>query len=346
MSNQKSTHSVKNQESYTYKSPYSTNHHTNETYYYHRAPQGHFRRLCSGHHQGSIIALTNKEGQTVESIIYDGHYGTVLNHHKTIDTLNPYGYTGREMDTPELYYYRARYYDPTMQRFLNLDPIKLQSGDFNFYRYVGNDPVNFRDPTGLDQEILIGGPYGDHAYGHAALRVFGKGYDKIYDFGRYGKTYGLLGSEGEGVLRIWNNKDQYILGENATGRITTGYVNKTTEEQDKIAMDYYNSLLPESCKKDPRGRDMESCVLDNNYHALKNNCTTMTTDGVNKSNSILGSKITDSKESKGRGLGFFEKQAAGDAVGSKIFMPADLQKNIENTGEHYETNLYKKNKKD
>jgi len=54
------------------------------------------------------------------------------------------------MDTPELYYYRARYYDPTIQRFLSFDPIRLQSGDFNFYRYAGNDPVNYVDPWGLE----------------------------------------------------------------------------------------------------------------------------------------------------------------------------------------------------
>ncbi|MCF6245636.1 MAG: RHS repeat-associated core domain-containing protein, partial [Sulfurovum sp.] len=59
-------------------------------------------------------------------------------------------YTGREMDADDLYYYRARYYDPNTQRFLSLDPIGFEAGDFNFYRYVGNDPVNFRDPSGLE----------------------------------------------------------------------------------------------------------------------------------------------------------------------------------------------------
>jgi hypothetical protein len=54
------------------------------------------------------------------------------------------------MDADDLYYYRARYYDPTTQRFLSLDPIGFEAGDFNFYRYVGNDPVNFVDPTGTD----------------------------------------------------------------------------------------------------------------------------------------------------------------------------------------------------
>ncbi|MCF6245693.1 MAG: RHS repeat-associated core domain-containing protein, partial [Sulfurovum sp.] len=58
-------------------------------------------------------------------------------------------YTGRETDQEDLYYYRARYYDPTTQRFLSRDPIEFEAGDFNFYRYVGNDPVNYVDPSGL-----------------------------------------------------------------------------------------------------------------------------------------------------------------------------------------------------
>jgi len=116
-----------------------TNHTTNKTYYYHRD------------HQGSIVALTNEEGKVVEHITYDGHYGVILQHFKQETTLNPYGYTGRETDTKDLYYYRARYYDPTTQRFLSRDPIEFEAGDFNFYRYVGNDCVNFRDPTGLAQ---------------------------------------------------------------------------------------------------------------------------------------------------------------------------------------------------
>ena len=65
------------------------------------------------------------------------------------DTNNPYTYTGRELDDTDIYYYRARYYDPTTQRFLSQDPIGFASGDFNFYRYVGNSPANFRDPFGL-----------------------------------------------------------------------------------------------------------------------------------------------------------------------------------------------------
>ncbi|MGE5894357.1 MAG: RHS repeat-associated core domain-containing protein [bacterium] len=36
---------------------------------------------------------------------------------------NPFQYTGRENDGTGLYYYRARYYSPDMQRFISEDPI-------------------------------------------------------------------------------------------------------------------------------------------------------------------------------------------------------------------------------
>ena len=63
-------------------------------------------------------------------------------------TAPSYGYSGREPDTSGLIYYRARYYDPTIGRFTQRDPIGLQGG-INSYAYVGNNPINARDPSGL-----------------------------------------------------------------------------------------------------------------------------------------------------------------------------------------------------
>src|SRR3954447_20732497 len=61
--------------------------------------------------------------------------------------------TGPEWDKgARLYNYNARWYDPQIGRFLSEDPGGITGGDDpNLYRYVGNDPVNHTDPTGLYQ---------------------------------------------------------------------------------------------------------------------------------------------------------------------------------------------------
>jgi RHS repeat-associated protein len=70
---------------------------------------------------------------------------------------NPLQFTARELDLETgLYYYRARYYDPTTGRFLSEDPIEFSGRDVNFYAYSSNDPVNYRDPTGLCRILFNG----------------------------------------------------------------------------------------------------------------------------------------------------------------------------------------------
>ncbi|MGH8616029.1 MAG: RHS repeat-associated core domain-containing protein, partial [Gammaproteobacteria bacterium] len=57
-------------------------------------------------------------------------------------------YTGREQDLTDLYYYRNRYYKPSVGRFISEDPIGLKGG-MNTYAYVGNNPISFVDRLGL-----------------------------------------------------------------------------------------------------------------------------------------------------------------------------------------------------
>ena len=96
---------------------------------------------------GSIIDLTDINGAVAKSYVYNS-FGNI--EQQIGNVVNPYTYTGREIDTESgLYYYRARYYDSIMGRFINEDPIGFAAGDNNFYRYVQNNPVNFVDPEGL-----------------------------------------------------------------------------------------------------------------------------------------------------------------------------------------------------
>ncbi|HEY0332329.1 MAG TPA: RHS repeat-associated core domain-containing protein [Stenotrophomonas sp.] len=61
---------------------------------------------------------------------------------------NPYQYTGRERDRSGLYYYRARYYNQKMGRFIGEDPLGITDGS-NAYAYVRGNPVSGNDPLGL-----------------------------------------------------------------------------------------------------------------------------------------------------------------------------------------------------
>ena len=92
---------------------------------------------------GSVIRLTDNTGNKLVDYTYDPYGNTAAD--AVID--NPFQYTGRENDNTGLYYYRARYYSPTYQRFISEDPIGL-AGGINVYAYVGGDPVNWIDPDG------------------------------------------------------------------------------------------------------------------------------------------------------------------------------------------------------
>jgi RHS repeat-associated protein len=103
-------------------------------------------------HLGSVLALTDAAGAITKNYKYEP-YGKVTTTGET--SANPYQYTGRENDIAAsgtnptgLYFYRARYYDATMQRFVSEDPIGLRGGR-NVYRYVNSEPIFHNDPTGL-----------------------------------------------------------------------------------------------------------------------------------------------------------------------------------------------------
>lgn len=100
-------------------------------------------------------------------------------------------------------------------------------------------------------ELLVGGPYADHPYGHTALRVLTTNIEKIYDFGRYGRTWGVGNSEGDGVLNVWNSFDAYIAEENSLGRLTTGFAYDVPENRVVAIIDFYQAEIGSKNQSDP-----------------------------------------------------------------------------------------------
>ena len=95
---------------------------------------------------GSPVAVTDTSGALIERTSYEP-YGSAIN--KTVDGI---GYTGHVMDgSTGLTYMQQRYYDPTLGRFLSVDPVTAHSGtggNFNRYWYANNSPYGFTDPDG------------------------------------------------------------------------------------------------------------------------------------------------------------------------------------------------------
>jgi RHS repeat-associated protein len=139
---------------------------------------------------GSITSLSNSAGSLPQAYQYDS-FGKQTASSGSL--TNPFQYTARESDAETgLYYYRARYYDPTSGRFLSEDPISFRGG-FNFYSYVLDDPLNWIDPFGLKTTVIIiyeNGPGGVVFGGHAALYIDNGGDPILYDpAGGYGKDH-------------------------------------------------------------------------------------------------------------------------------------------------------------
>jgi len=98
-------------------------------------------------HLGTVRDIVDAAGAIINHLDYDS-FGRLLSQTNAL-AGDRFGFTGREYDPElDLYFYRARYYDPQQGRFVSQDPLGFAAGDSNLYRYVANAPLTARDPMG------------------------------------------------------------------------------------------------------------------------------------------------------------------------------------------------------
>jgi RHS repeat-associated protein len=97
---------------------------------------------------GTVKDWVNSSGSVADHVVYDA-FGRIVSQSNSTQGSR-YGFTGREFDAEiGLYYYRSRYYNPSVGRFIGEDSVGFGAGDGNLYRYVGNSPTDRRDPSGM-----------------------------------------------------------------------------------------------------------------------------------------------------------------------------------------------------
>jgi RHS repeat-associated protein len=111
--------------------------------------------------------ITKKIGDTISVVARYKYkpYGEMLLDKSSGDiNASKYKYTAQESDdSMGLYYYNARFYDPSIGRFITADsvvPDATNTQSFNRYMYAYGNPVRYNDPTGHSGESTAGSAEG------------------------------------------------------------------------------------------------------------------------------------------------------------------------------------------
>jgi RHS repeat-associated protein len=142
---------------------------------------------------GDVVQLTDAAGEVTKNYEYDA-FGVEEN--PSAADSNPFRYCGEYLDLSSgTYYLRARYYDPTIGRFLSEDTYTGDIKDplsLNLYTYSKNNPVKYYDPSGHSSEERLGEgiwSFKSDTAGRTMLAwyLFSRGSDFISKDGYYGK---------------------------------------------------------------------------------------------------------------------------------------------------------------
>ncbi|QPJ63824.1 MAG: hypothetical protein G3M70_13970 [Candidatus Nitronauta litoralis] len=180
-------------------------------------------RIISDHLGSPRFVIDTSSGNTVQALDYD-EWGNLLS--DTNPGFQPFGFAGGLYDEDtKLIRFGARDYDPETGRWTSKDPIRFIGRSANFMSYAQNDPVNFRDLSGLfgNKRVPI-----NHRYTDVHKRDFfviepDVGNDPIDDW--IEDNIKVVGTHDIGVLNLETDEDGNVtknINVIPTGRISSG----------------------------------------------------------------------------------------------------------------------------
>lgn len=130
---------------------------------------------------GNITAMVDTNGLTVAKYSYDP-FGNILTMSGAMAAVNTYRFSSKDWnENSGLYYYGYRCYDPSLQRWLNRDPIQ-EDGGINLYEFVGNNPFYWYDPLGEDGQAACKALQQGLKWGARSEVIGGGPEDPVADF--------------------------------------------------------------------------------------------------------------------------------------------------------------------
>ncbi len=165
-------------------------------------------------HRGNVVSILTEVGNIIETYRYSAYgveeifdYAGV----KTTDSINPWRFSGKRIDSETgLGYFGRRYYDPEIGKWIGPDPIWFEDGT-NLYAYVQNSPIVYIDPNGLWTEGFESFCSGAAECGRTSMELLCHGSGLCYGaidgmmdpIGAYSKNSMEMPSE------IWEDMDRY-----------------------------------------------------------------------------------------------------------------------------------------
>ncbi|MFC3798112.1 RHS repeat domain-containing protein [Cohnella sp. GCM10012308] len=240
--------------------------------------------LYNGH--GDVVQIIDNTGEPVKSYRYD-EWGNTVSQTGTLP--NVFKYAG-EIEDPEtgLYYLRARFYDPSMGRFITKDTYEGQIDNplsLNLYTYVGNNPLTHVDPSGNDA-IVINAPTSAAGYGHtSALVQNSKGEWAYYYYGD--KAVVMIPITDPKVLINLKNLNDWLNGLDKDGNFSPIYEHSVYIEGDFNESYEIFSAMAKKYEADFQAGD------NGDYSLFKCNCNTTTISGLASGKLSIGMSFAE-----------------------------------------------------